>query len=82
MLIPCLAYASILKTEAVCTAEKSVKVYQTTRRHIPKTVLFTAIAVRTSNPTQIGLYSVCEMLCLFVLYSLKGNKGIELCVSH
>jgi hypothetical protein len=29
------AYSSTLKTEAVCSSQKSVDLHQTTRRHIP-----------------------------------------------
>jgi hypothetical protein len=47
-----------LIVEAVRYSEMNVKLYQTTRRHIPDDLLFTVTAVRTSNRTDATENSV------------------------
>jgi hypothetical protein len=42
--------SSTLKMEASRSSEMFIDIYQTTWRHIQKTVIFTVTAVRTSKP--------------------------------
>jgi hypothetical protein len=57
-LVACSTYSSTLKMEATHSSEISIEFQRTTRRYIPEdsTVLFTTIAVTTSNPTLHFLY--------------------------
>jgi hypothetical protein len=53
-LVPCSAYSSTMKMEAICSFETSVDFQRTTRRYIPEDTILLLIttAVRTSNPIE------------------------------